>query len=304
MKIIGIFFGIVAIALFIIPSRDKSSKRKRLIYYLCGGTMVVFGGLFIHIYNDNDIWEKISSEEYGVYIGANPEDLLEKDLPKTIVIDAQYYSSNEISQLKEDGHIVYTYLNLGSIESFRDYYNEYEDITLGAYENWDDEQWVDVSQAKWQDFVLEMADDLLDKGVDGFFIDNCDVYYNYPTDEIFDGVSAILRKLNGRDTYVLINGGDYFVTEYYNRYDSLDAILDGVNQETVYTAIDWENDNFTVNEEDEREYFLSYLELVMDDGKDGYALEYTNDEDIKKEAIKLADSYGYHIYVSDSLELD
>ncbi len=265
---------------------------------------IAFAGLFIHIYNDNDIWEKIRPEEYGVYIGANPEDLLEKDLPKTIVIDAQYYTSKEISKLKGDGHIVYTYLNLGSIESFRDYYNDYEDITLGAYENWDDEQWVDVSQAKWQDFVLEMADDLLDKGVDGFFIDNCDVYYNYPTDEIFDGVSAILRKLNGRDTYVLINGGDYFVTEYYNRYDSLDAILDGVNQENVYTAIDWQNDKFTVNEEDERDYFLSYLELVMDDGKDGYALEYTNDEDIKKQAIKLANSYGYHIYVSDSLELD
>ncbi|SHI52579.1 endo alpha-1,4 polygalactosaminidase [Pseudobutyrivibrio xylanivorans] len=265
---------------------------------------IVFVGLFIHIYNDNDIWEKIRSEEYGVYIGANPEDLLEKDLPKTIVIDAQYYTSKEIGKLKEDGHIVYTYLNLGSIESFRDYYNDYEDITLGAYENWDDEQWVDVSQAKWQDFVLEMADDLLDKGVDGFFIDNCDVYYNYPTDEIFDGVSAILRKLNGRDTYVLINGGDYFVTEYYNRYDSLDAILDGVNQETVYTAIDWQNDKFTVNEENERDYFLSYLVLVMDDGKDGYALEYTNDEDIKKQAIKLANSYGYHIYVSDSLELN
>ena len=45
---------------------------------------------------------------------------------------------------------VYTYLNVGSLEDFRDYYKEYEHLTIGAYENWDEEKWIDVSDKDWQ----------------------------------------------------------------------------------------------------------------------------------------------------------
>lgn len=243
------------------------------------------------------------SHEYGVYIGANPEDLEDRDLASTIVIDAQYYSEEEISSLQVDGHIVYTYLNIGSIENFRDYYSDYEDITLGTYENWEDEQWVDVSQEKWQQFISAKADELMDKGVDGFFVDNCDVYYQYPTEEIFSGVSNILEDLKDKGGYVLINGGDSYVTEYYNRYYSLDAILDGVNQESVYTCIDWDNDSFGINTEEDREYFSDYLNTVLDDNKDAYVLEYTNDTEVEEEAYNYASKMGYIPYISHSLEL-
>lgn len=241
---------------------------------------------------------------YGVYLGMNPEEIGDRELAKIIVIDAQYYTEDEISALKDEGHTVYTYLNIGSVEAFRDYYKDYESITLGSYENWDDEKWVDVSKDDWQQFISQKADELLTKGVDGFFVDNCDVYYNYPSEQIFDGVASILKDLKSKDTYVLINGGDTFVREYYNQNDSLDLVLDGVNQESVYTAIDWENDTFTVNDEEEREYFTEYLKLIMDDDKDAYALEYTNDEKIAEEAVDYSKKIGYGIYISDSLNLN
>jgi len=240
---------------------------------------------------------------YGVYLGMNPEEIEDRDLAQTMVIDAQYYTEDEISALKDEGHNVYTYLNLGSIESFRDYYSDYKDITLGVYENWEDEQWVDVSQAKWQEFISSKADELLAKGVDGFFIDNCDVYYQYPTEEIFTGVSDILEDLKAKGGYVLINGGDAFVTEYYNRNQSLDNVLDGVNQESVYTCIDWDNDSFGINTLEDREYFSDYLNMVMEDDKDAYALEYATDSEIEAEAMKYDSDMGYITYVSHSLEL-
>ncbi len=240
---------------------------------------------------------------YGVYLGMNPEEIEDRDLAQTMVIDAQYYTEDEISALKDEGHNVYTYLNLGSIESFRDYYSDYKDITLGVYENWEDEQWVDVSQAKWQAFISSKADELLAKGVDGFFIDNCDVYYQYPTEEIFTGVSDILEDLKDKGGYVLINGGDAFVTEYYNRNQSLDNVLDGVNQESVYTCIDWDNDSFGINTLEDREYFSDYLNMVMDDDKDAYALEYATDSEIEAEAMEYDSDMGYITYVSHSLEL-
>ena len=240
---------------------------------------------------------------YGVYLGMNPEEIEDRDLAQTMVIDAQYYTEDEISALKDEGHNVYTYLNLGSIESFRDYYSDYKDITLGVYENWEDEQWVDVSQAKWQEFISSKADELLAKGVDGFFIDNCDVYYQYPTEEIFTGVSDILEDLKAKGGYVLINGGDAFVTEYYNRNQSLDNVLDGVNQESVYTCIYWDDDSFGINTLEDREYFSDYLNMVMEDDKDAYALEYATDSEIEAEAMKYDSDMGYITYVSHSLEL-
>ena len=140
--------------------------------------------------------------------------------------------------------------------------------------------------------------------MDGFFIDNTDVYYHYSTDEVFESVSVILKNLQNKDTYILINGGDTYVTEYLNRYGSLSDILDGVNQENVYTAIDWDSDSFTVNAEDEREYFLEYLQQVKADGKDAYALDYATDPEIIKASKAFAKEHGYTVYVSKSLELE
>lgn len=247
--------------------------------------------------------KKESNDQYGVYIGAEPEELTGRSLADTIVIDAQYFDKDDITELKSSGHTVYTYINIGSIENFRDYYEEYEYLTLDTYENWEDEKWIDVSDPSWQDFISKKADELISKGVDGFFVDNCDVYYQYRTQEIFEGVSLILNELKEKNTYVLINGGDTFVTEYLDRFGNLDNILDGVNQESVVTCIDWENDKFSVNEKEEKEYFLEYLQTVMDDGKDAYVIEYTTDKGIEKEAVSLAGSKGYTVYVAHSLDL-
>ncbi len=244
------------------------------------------------------------NKEYGVYIGADPESLLNREnLAQTIVIDAQYYTKQEIADLKAAGHTVYTYLNIGSVETFRDYYKKYESITLGAYENWEDERWVDVSQTAWQDFIADKAKELRKKGVDGFFVDNCDVYYYNHENKIFEGVCAILRDLHSVNGYVMINGGDDFVMDYVSAYGGLDDVLDGVNQESIYTSIDWENDSFSVNTHHDRDYFLKYLNLVKNCGKDRYAIEYTTSGRIARKAAMLAKSRGYTVYIADSLEL-
>ena len=287
--LLGLFLGMKSADVL----DDKVIKRVVIILLIMSGVIMVA----------QNIKPKVEDESYGVYIGANPEDMEDRQLPETIVIDAQYYSDSEIAELKDDGHIVYTYLNLGSIESFRDYYAEYESLTLDTYENWEDEKWVDVTDASWQEFLSVKADELIAKGVDGFFIDNTDVYYQYPTEKVFESVSSILKDLQSKDTYVLINGGDSFVREYLNRNGSLGDILDGVNQENVYTAIDWEDDSFTVNPEEEREYFLEYLNLVQADGEDVYALDYATDEDVVNASKSFAKKHGYTVYVSPTLEL-
>lgn len=242
--------------------------------------------------------------EYGVFLGIDADDIDKIREYKVIVIDAQNFSKEDITSLKKSGHTVYSYINIGSVEDFRPYYEKYKDITLGDYENWEEEKWVDVSQTEWQDFILEeLSAEILDKGVDGIFVDNCDVYYNYPDEEIFIGTANILKGLKKTGAYVSINGGDTFVKEYANRYGTLDDIMDAENQETVFSRINWEDKGFSANEDDEREYFQDYVEMVSGYGKDVFLLEYTTDKKLIKDISEYCDEKGFKYYAADKIEL-
>lgn len=242
--------------------------------------------------------------DYGVFLGAEADDL-ESFLPyRTVVLDAQYFTAEQIAALKDGGRTVYSYLNIGSIEDFRPYYGEYRDLTLGDYENWEEERWIDVSSARWEAFLTRtLAPALLAKGIDGFFVDNCDVYYHYPTEPIFDGVTRLLRALKATGAYICVNGGDEFIMTYLERKGTLADIIDAVDQETVFSRIEWDTNTFSANDAEEREYFQNYVETVAANGADVYLLEYTKN----KALIGTIDAYckekGFRYYVSESVEL-
>lgn len=241
---------------------------------------------------------------YGVFLGASPDDMPYMTDYEKVVIDAQYFTADEIKELKDSGKTVYSYINLGSVEDFRPYYSEYEKFTLSVYENWEEEKWVDVSQPEWQAFVVdELAAEIIEKGADGLFVDNTDVYYHYPTDEMFNGVTNILKGFKELNTYVIINGGDAYVTEYAKRNSELDSIMDAENQETIFSKINWDDETFTSNDEAETAYFKEYAELVSSYGKDVYLLEYTTDSSLIRRIDDYCEEKGFTYYASDKLEL-
>lgn len=73
-----------------------------------------------------------------------------------------------------------------------------------------------------------LAGKLKKKGVDGFFIDNCDVYDYAHKKDIFDGLTVILKKIRAMGKPVVVNGGDIYVTAYQSRYGSAADIMTGV----------------------------------------------------------------------------
>lgn len=242
--------------------------------------------------------------EYGVFLSYDG-DLEDLSDYKTVVIDAQYFDKEDIEDFKEQGHEVYSYINVGSIESFRDYYDEYEDLTLDVYEHWEEEKWVDVASGRWQEFILDiLAPDLLDKGIDGFFVDNCDVYYQYPEKEIFEGLTVIMKGLIATGAEVVVNGGDAFVTAYTDEGGDADDIITGINQESVLTSIDWDEEEFHEAAADDEEYFKDYIETYADEGIDIYLLEYTDDPLLSMKIRRYCKAHGFKYYISDSLELD
>ena len=254
--------------------------------------------------------EKIKKDEledtnpYGVFLNYEGN-LIELSKYETIVIDAQYISEQDIADFKAQGHTVYSYINVGSLENFRDYYPEFEDIMLGEYEHWEEERWVDVSSKTWQDFILnDLSKELIDKGIDGFFVDNCDVYYEYPNSDILSGLSAILEGLRATGKDVVINGGDCFVDAYCSTGGDWKNILTGINQESVFSCINWEDDTFGKAEEEDHKYYTEYIEKYGKQGADIFILEYTKDPQLMQEIQEYCAENHYQYYITDRIELD
>ncbi len=275
---------------------DKQTKVLALIFVI-----ILISGYFLIKDSNTSTFEK---NDYGVFLNADASSLEQLKKYDLIVIDAQYFTKSDIELLHQNGTRVYTYLNIGSIENFREYYTAYEKLTIGRYEHWDEEKWVDVADPDWQKFIEQLSQELFEKGVDGFFIDNCDVYYYAPRESIFEGLTAILQNIMTFDKAVIINGGDTYVTEYRDRYGTIDHIMTGVNQESVWSAIDFDKGTFYEQTRETRDYYCKYLEACQADGMDVYLLEYTTDKKLIPKIKKYCNEHDFHFYISNSLELE
>ena len=125
--------------------------------------LMFIGGCFFVKANQAKEFEK---NDYGVFLNADASSLERFKMYETIVIDAQYFTKRDIELLHQNGTVVYTYLNIGSIENFREYYTTYAELAIGEYEHWEEEQWVDVSNPDWQKFIGQLSQESVWSGID------------------------------------------------------------------------------------------------------------------------------------------
>ena len=75
--------------------------------------------------------KEFEKNDYGVFLNEDASSLERFKMYETIVIDAQYFTKRDIELLHQNGTVVYTYLNIGSIENFREYYTTYSELAIG-----------------------------------------------------------------------------------------------------------------------------------------------------------------------------
>ena len=130
-----------------------------------------------------------------------------------------------------------------------------------------------------------------------------DVYDYAPHESIFEGLTAILKNMMTFGKAVIINGGDTYVAEYRERYGDIDHIMTGVNQESVWSGIDFDSGTFREQTSETRDYFCKYLETCKADGVEVYLLEYATNQKLIKKIREYCKEQGFHFYISESLEL-
>ena len=274
----------IALAIFIVP-------------------MVIFLVVFVFVIKSKAMTYDYD-ERYGVFIGIDRKDIKKLKDYQTVIIDAEHFTKADITKLKKAGKTVYTYLSIGSLEDYRSYYKAYKHLAISKYDGWEGEEWVDVSDKSWQKLMLKRAKEFKNKGVDGFFLDNADVYYQYKEPRIYKGLVKILTDIRKLNTKVIINGGDVFVSKYLKENKDLKIIADGVNQEGVFTTL---VEDKKKGEEITR-YYLNYLKKLSKKGIRIYLTEYivedNKDDGLEDKIADYCEKRGWDYYISDDLELD
>ena len=245
-----------------------------------------------------------SVEKWGVFIGECIHGNTAKVKKyKYVVIDAQFYTKNEIKKLKQGGRKVYTYLSIGSLGTYRSYFRNFKKYLMGSYDNWSEEQWINVSKKQWQDFIVnKLVVSFKKKGVDGLWIDNTDVYYEYPTNAIFKGLVKMLKRIRKMKMPVIINGGDVFVSELLDR--NYGWLIKGIMQEEVLTRIsNYNKSKFAIQLLDDRRYFMEYCRRVKKAGLSVALLEYSRNSYVRKVIRRFCKKNGYTVYIADNDQL-
>lgn len=218
-----------------------------------------------------------------------------------LAIEPEDYTAAEVQALKRAGYTVLAYLSIGSVSDERSYFKQLQPYTLRKLDDWEHERYLDVCEPAVQDWSINQGMKFLNAGYDGLWIDNLDVYEEYPSDNAYKGITRILQALYPH-SYIMINGG----MEYMLRAISQKArVAHGVTQEEVFSLITDYSGSGTFGAQiasESREY-QQYLAKAMGAGMEAYLLEYTKDDKLKQKIINYCNASGAGYYISEDVDL-
>ena len=246
-------------------------------------------------------------QDYGVFIGMEKKDL--QQLTKsyqTMVLDATNLDKSDIKQLHSESQQIFAYLNVGALETSNSFYQDFKDLTFKPYDNWPDESWLDVTDSAWQDFLVhQLAQSLKDKGVDGLFLDNFDVYDHDHRPEVYTSLVQLLKEFQSMNLPVIINGGSTFVSQFVAENPKLARhLIYAVNQESVFLAYVFDANKPVQQTAEAEDFYLDYLNNLSQTGLQVFLIEYGADSYQADKILKQCQELDYSLYLAPSILLD
>ena len=253
--------------------------------------------------------EPFRGNDYGAFLGRSDNDVTGFNQYKYVAVELDEFTHTNIERLTNKGTNFLAYLNVGSLETYRDYYDDYESFTFKDYDNWPDERWMDVTNQSWQDLMVSLAQSFKNEGTFGVYIDNVDVYSvakeeNLNYQAFGSAIKNIITRVSALGLNVLVNGG----AEYFDDMNDVDDnVFDSVwayHQEEIFSLIeDYDENVFTTQNEEDKTYYQEIASIFKAKGKKVFFLEYTTDNSLKETIKNYCDSNGYHYYVSSTVDL-
>jgi endo-alpha-1,4-polygalactosaminidase (GH114 family) len=218
-----------------------------------------------------------------------------------VVVDGELARAEEVAALRDGDSLVLGYLSVGTIERWRSWYPTLKRFRLGAWRDWKDEWFADVSRRKLRSRLSErIAPAILAKGFDGLFLDNVDMVEagrhraQRPGMRTLVLTLADLARADGR--LLFAQNGHWGL----RRLDLFGAI-DGWNREDVTSTYDFDRRRYVRTSAAERRAALRELRDVADRGLITTATDYASggDRDARADSVRNACGAGALPYVGD-----
>ena len=242
---------------------------------------------------------------YKVYLSTKvkPKDL--KAGTGVMVLEPGDYTAEEIAKIRGKGYKVLAYLSVGSLERERSWFEEFDEFKLKRLGDWPNEYYMDVTKTKWRKFLKNRAADLKEKGFDGWWLDNIDVYSEYKSKKMFTAIGAVFLKLREIGGYVMINGGSEWLDDAMDRGEKIKKFVHGYTQEEVFSRIlDYSGKGgFGRQNKEDSKYYRTLMKKTMKKGVKGFCLEYTRDDELKKKIKAWCKKYGARYCISEDVDL-
>lgn len=209
-----------------------------------------------------------------------------------VVVDGELATAEEVAALRSRGVIVLGYLSVGTIEKWRSWYPRLKRFRLGAWEDWRDEWFADVSRAKLRrELAGRIAPEILAKGFDGLFLDNVDMIETRNHRAQRPGmrklVLALADLLHGQGRLLFAQNGRWGL----GKLGLLDAI-DGWNREDVTWTYDFDRRRYVHQRAGATRAALAELREMAARGLVTTTADYTPDGDRAALEESVANSCG------------
>ena len=242
---------------------------------------------------------------YKAYLSTKVNPSKMKEWSGIIVIEPDDYSESQIKYLKKKGYKVLAYLSVGTIEKERPWFKKYSKYKLKRLDDWPNEYYIDVRKEEWQKFIISRAIELKNRGFDGWWLDNIDVYSEYKSKSMYREIASLLAMIKACKGYVMINGGSEWVDDAIYKGAALKLYIDGYTQEEVFTRItDYSGKGkFGKQKSDDSKYYRRLLKKVIKRKVGGFLLEYTRDKTLKAKIKVWCKMNKASFYISEDVNL-
>lgn len=241
---------------------------------------------------------------------ATPKKLGKAKTKTILVIQPQDYTNKQIQDLRAAGYTLLGYLSVGSISDQRKYYKDLKPYRLSKLQDWPHEYYIDLRKPAVRDFLANKARELSNRGFQGWWLDNLDVYEYHKSTAMSDSIIILLKRIRAIDTskYIMINGGSQFLDKLMDKDKTHNTItyIDGVTQQEVYSLIkDYSGKGkFGEQTKDMHSWYKSYMKRLLRHKMQTFLLEYTKSSSLKTRIKNFCKNYnmtGY--YISEDVNL-
>lgn len=230
---------------------------------------------------------------YSVYYGTSPAEVNKLTNFDLAIVQPSTLKAAQLKTLHDAGTRAVAYMSIGELDKGSPYTSRVKkEWILGENKNWGS-QFINASEAGWQDIILEQADKLIKAGYDGFFLDTLDTAELYA--QAKPGMVQIVEKLRAKypDAVIVQNRG-------FSMLSATAPSIDAVMFEGYSSAYDFGTKKYNAISGDP-----SYVNDVAKRGLVVLALDYADPTqmDIITADYQRAQAAGFIPYVS-TINLD